>query len=199
MSSTNQIAPASPVASKLGNWFIKWQPKLVTWTKGYATEMLFTALFDWALYAFVVEKCGLVDGFLIMTVATLVYCRFVLWIYDTTKTDWWGFEEIKSAIDGVAGYHGGNVFRRIGVRIYGFMLSHGYFLTALGVALISRGDSVTTVIFVRRQKFGGLGPREWFVFLTVIIVGNAVWAPMIYLGLNVIKLGFEGALTTFGF
>jgi hypothetical protein len=173
-----------------------WARKIATWCTGWGAEGLLTWLFDWALYIFVIGKFGLGTGFLLMTLFTFLYCRLILWVYDTTKTDWWGFEEIKDRVHGALVAER-NLFQRAGARVYGFLFNKGYFLTAAGIALLSRGDSVTTVVFVRKEKFSGLKAREWFVFLAVIILGNAFWAPMIYLGINVFHVAVEALYNHF--
>lgn len=150
-------------------------------TTGFLTWNVIDHAFDYALYPFVIWKLGPWLSGAIMTLLSLVFCLFLLRLYDRLGRDWLGLEFIKN----LRHYDGTSRWRR-------------------GLAwLVSRGDGVAFVIlsvkydpfittaYLRHDAYNGMNKRDWMIFLGSWIVANGLWIAICTGGIEMVRIVWE--------
>ena len=149
---------------------------------GHTANQLMSMAFDWALYPFVIYKCGLVWGGLVMMVLSLIVCLATIWFYDWSKRDWLGIEAIKE----LKGYEG-----TAGVgRITAWFLRKSEPVAFLFLSVMS--DPFITTAYFRREKFNGMILRDWKIFSGSFIIGNGYWILACYMGITLVEWAWQG-------
>lgn len=145
---------------------------------GLTSMRIINALWDYGLYPLVIWRLGFVFGGIVMTACSMALCLLVLYFYDWTKKDWLGIETIKSFRAPSRGSWSGQIASRI--------LEKGN--AAAFVFLSLAFDPFITTAYMRHgsHQFNGLTRRDWIIFLTSGIVGNAYWTLVSYTGVSVI-------------
>lgn len=141
---------------------------------GFCSNTALNFVWDWLLYPFVIFKYGPLWGGLAMSLASFAACIGLLGLYDLLKRDWLGIEAVKTLRDGVA--HG-----RIR-RAIASILRWGDIPAFIALSLYF--DPFITVAYLRRQQFGGMGRREWGIFIASWAVANGVWIVVCFLGVR---------------
>jgi ABC-type transport system involved in multi-copper enzyme maturation permease subunit len=150
---------------------------------GLTTVRIINTLWDYLLYPFVIWQLGLVFGGVVMTIVSMAVCLMMLYLYDYTKKDWLGIETIKS----IRELSGDSWLGRIASRI----LEKGD--PAAFVFLSLTFDPFITTAYMRygRHQYNGLHQRDWMIFFSSGILGNAYWAVVSYTGVSLIEQGWS--------
>lgn len=155
--------------------FIRWQRALEL-TIGYSVNWLTVYAFNYALYPFVIWKCGLTGGGAIMAFLSLLICLLTLWFYDWSKRDWLGIEAVKSLRE----YQGESRFRKWTATI----LQRGDWAALILLSL--KFDPFIATIYLRQSYFDGMSKRDWKNFFLSWIIGNLYWALACFGGVSVL-------------
>jgi len=144
---------------------------------GIAVEEVAVNAFDYALYPFVIWKCGLLRGGAIMALLSLIACCTILFFYERTKKDWFGIELVKELRE----YKGK-------VKIFGivsWILKKGQFASFLFLSL--KFDPFTTVTYMRQgaNEFLVMDCKSWKIFFASWLVGNLSWIAVVFTGISV--------------
>ena len=139
-------------------------------------------LFDYVLYPFVIYKAGLVYGFFIMLLLSFLSCLILLLLYNYLKKDIFGFEFAKHKIDGFIDTNHGNYVKRM---LRGFLKRSKVLL----YIVLSVYDPFIAAVFMRKGDFQSrvISRRDWRNLTLSVIVGNGVWAPMVFAGVSFVE------------
>lgn len=137
-------------------------------------------LFDYLLYPAAMVWFGLIEGGLIMTTLSAVYCYFIILVYRWSGRDWLGIEIVRSIRDGPQ--HASNT-----LRILRAILKSGQ-IPAL-IILSVRYDPFITVTYLRHGTPGwsGLSGQDWMVFWTSLAISNLWWIGALSIVIEVLK------------
>jgi len=156
-------------------------------------------IFNYWIYIPVVALLGAVKGGIIMASLSFLTCYFFILFYDWSQVDWLGIELLKEAnygpdfleqmrkkskIAAVLWWPFHQIFRLV-------RWAHGKGGPAAFFVLSMYTDPFTTTVFLRREKFGGLGKRDWTIFVGSIIFGNFYWTLRTVVIVLIAKLGFK--------
>ena len=143
----------------LGNWMMKWTFELI-------------------LYPFVIYKCGVLWGGLIMIVLSFFICYATILFYDWAKRDWIGIEVLKGIKESKTDSVIGRLISKIVKKSDPVAM----------VFLSIKFDPFITVAYMRHgaHKYNGLSERDWKIFITSLTIGNIYWISAVYLGITVI-------------
>jgi len=133
--------------------------------------------FDYALYPFVIWKLGPWAGGTVMAVLSLLFCLFLLRLYDWLGRDWLGLEFVK----GLRFYEGRSRWRR-GLA---WLVARGDF--AAFIVLSVKYDPFITTTYLRRGAYSGMKRRDWGIFLASWFVANALWIFICYGGIELLR------------
>ncbi len=109
-----------------------------------------------------------------MSLASLIACLGMFWLYDLLKRDWLGIETIRELRDG----NTKGPIRRAITKIMRWGDVPAFFALSLYF------DPFITVTYLRRTRFGGMGRREWVIFLASWALGNGSWILVCFLGIQ---------------
>jgi len=173
------------------------------WARVCSAHVILTII-DWVLdnpiYLWVIAKFGSVNGGLIMTLASMVWCASFIIIYECKKTDWLGVDAVEAVKK-----HGARWIKHleswnIVVRAVVWLPSR-MFLVVLWmiqkndclafIALSIYEDPFKTVAFLRKGRFNGLGFRDLMVFGGSVILSNGYWVVRNTILLEIGKLGWK--------
>ena len=151
-------------------------------------------IFDFILYPFVISLFGILWGGLMMTVLSFVFCYTLVIFYDGTKKDWLGIETLKSIEDFTPRPIPSNGFQRFMIIIINTMGQFSAWLMKksdmfLLIILSIKFDPFITVVHIRHgaHRYNGLSKRDWKIFITSLIIGNAYWSFAIFMGISTIE------------
>lgn len=144
---------------------------------GIATNHIIDIAFNFFLYPFVIYKLGILKGGAVMTALSFLACIASIKFYDWSKRDWLGIEAIKS----LKGYEGSSWFGRLSA----WLLRQSD--AVIFVYLSINRDPFITTAYLRHGKFNGMNRRDWTVFMTSLILGNAYWTFAVYMGISLIE------------
>lgn len=132
--------------------------------------------FDYLLYPFVIWRCGLLTGGVIMAVFSLIACYATLVFYIRTQKDWFGIELAK----GLREYTG----RRTILCGISWILKRSEFACFLFLAV--KSDPFTTVAYMRHgvNEFPKMDSRDWKIFLASWVIGNLSWLMVVFAGVS---------------
>lgn len=140
----------------------------------------FEYAFDYLLYPFAIWKLGPLVGGMAMAMASLVFCFFLLRLYDRLGRDWLGLEFVKN----LRHYEGDSRWR----RWLAWCLHRGD--AAAFLVLSVKYDPFITTAYLRRSAFNGMTVRDWTIFLASWLVSNALWIAVCYGGVSCLRLLF---------
>jgi len=145
---------------------------------GHAANALMVYGFDYLLYPYIVIKCGMVRGGVIMAFLAFVSCWLTMLFYDATKKDWLGIEMLKEAKT----YKGTSKIRRWVANI----INRSEILTIILLSI--QFDAFVATAYMRRGvgKFNGMGKRDWIIFLTSWVISNVYWTVASFFGATMI-------------
>jgi len=169
-----EMSRAIAIPSVVGTSQAKWWMRAAELATGFCSNAALNFVWDWLLYPFVIFKYGLLWGGLAMSLASFAACIGLLGLYDLLNRDWLGIEAIKALRDGVA--HGRTL------RAIASILRWGDIPAFIALSLYF--DPFITVAYLRRQQFGGMGRREWGIFIASWAVANGVWIMACFLGVR---------------
>ncbi|MDD5198313.1 MAG: hypothetical protein PHC88_00790 [Terrimicrobiaceae bacterium] len=143
-----------------------------------ATGFLAWKAFDYALYPFVIWKLGPWASGAIMTLLSLVFCLFLLRLYDRLGRNWLGLEFVKLCGATKAPRAGG-----------------GHWLVSRGdgvafVVLSVKYDPFITTAYLRCDAYTGRNGRDWTIFLASWLAANGLWIAVCYGGVSVLRILF---------
>jgi len=141
---------------------------------GHGVNQVLDILFDYLMYPAVIAWLGLWYGGIIMATVSLVVCLIMLWGYDLSGRDWLGIEVIRSAKN----YDGPHRLR----RATAWLLRRGDVPACLFLSI--RYDPFITILYLRHTSYAGLNRRDWILFMTSWLIGNAYWALVCYAGVE---------------
>jgi len=172
------------------NLFSKFVSKLNThnkraaiWAVVHAFGETTAHIFNYWIYIPVIAFFGLLKGGLTMSLLSFALSYFFVRFYDWSKTDWLGIELLKesnygpdflqrmsnrSKIARVLWWPFHQIFRLV-------RWAYGKGGWAVFFVLSMYTDPFTTTVFLRREKFGGLGRKDWAIFIGSVIFGNFYW------------------------
>ncbi len=160
----------------LGNWAMTWA-------------------FDFVLYPFVIAKYGLILGTPLLTILSFIICYATILFYDYSKKDWLGIETLKSLKEFIPRPLPKNIIGKLIVSIINWIGKYSAWLmkksdVVLMILLSIRFDPFITVVHIRHgaHQFNGLSKRDWKVFMTSLIIGNAYWALAVYMGISIVEI-----------
>lgn len=55
-------------------------------------------------------------------------------------------------------------------------------------------DAFTRTIYLRHGKYNGMTKRDWAIFMTSLILGNAYWTLACYMGLTLFEWGWKAVV-----
>lgn len=143
---------------------------------GVVFEGIAVNAFDYALYPFVIWKCGLLKGGAIMALLSLAICYATLIIYNAARKDWFGIELAKELRE----YAG----KRKVFRAMSWILNRGQLASFLFLSL--KFDPFTTVAYMRQgaNKFPAMDCTSWKIFFASWLVGNLSWIVVVFVGVS---------------
>jgi len=147
---------------------------------GVAYNLGASYVFFYVVYPFAIWKLGILRGGIVMTSISVVLCYTFIYLYDWSGRDWFGIEALKARIRGLKGR------TRIGRFLSEAIKRSG----PLALVLLSiKFDPFVTTVYLRQdgRKFGGLGRREWLIFLSSAAIGNGYWLFVMFMGGSLFK------------
>jgi hypothetical protein len=141
---------------------------------GHGVNQVLDVLFDYLMYPAVIAWLGLWRGGIIMALVSLVVCLIMLWGYDLSHRDWLGIEVLRSAKI----YDGSNRWR----RLISWILRRGDIVACLFLSV--RYDPFITILYLRHESYAGMNRRDWMIFTSSWLIGNAYWALVCYTGVE---------------
>ncbi len=132
--------------------------------------------FDYLLYPFVIYHLGLKWGFVVMLILSFVTNYLLIFLYDKTKIDIFGFEKLKDLKDKT---------NKEKTSLLAKLVSMGYVVTF--IALSFYDPFFATLWFRKSTKFDGMTKRDWRILTLSTIIGNLLWAPTVFGALKLIK------------
>lgn len=144
---------------------------------GIAFEEVVANFFDYALYPFVIWKCGLLKGGAIMALLSLAVCYVMLVLYNFIKKDWFGIELAKELRE----YQGqSRVF-----KVMSWALRRGQLVAFLFLSL--KFDPFTTTAYLRpgANKFLEMDRKSWQIFFASWLVANLSWIIVVFTGVSI--------------
>ena len=155
------------------------------WAGAHTTLYLWDKFFDFVLYPLAIVELGLIWGTAVMMAASLVICIILLKLYDnlgaTRFRDLLGFESIKEATAAVRQSRLGQWGAGAGGSAASFTGKIGLFLY-----LSIWFDPMTCTIFMRPADQYHMTARYWAIFVLSVFISNAIWALLVYAGVETV-------------
>lgn len=167
---------------------------------GQTFNAIFDHIFNYWIYIPVVAYYGPWQAFLILTAADIFLSLLFIRFYDWAKKDWLGLETAKEIRDfGPKWIRNLSARSRIGRMLYWpFSRITLFVLWAMKkgdvfafFALSVFFDPFITTVYLRRKSYGGMGRREWFIFLSSAVVSNGWWTIRTFGIVIIAKIGIE--------
>lgn len=167
------------------------------WVVAHTSLWLFDRFFEFVLYPVAIIELGLLLGTATMMVLSFFICLLLIWIYDTVSLRWvrdvLGFETLKEvgreARERAGRWLGSRNPGDRGLRTYRLFL-----FTYLSVVF----DPMTCLVLLRPAGLHRMGAAEWRVFLGSVLVSNAVWGVIVWLGVEAVMEVFPALAERFG-
>jgi len=149
------------------------------WAIGILANKSMVYVFDYFLYPFVIWKCGIIKGCVIMTLLSFLICWATFIFYDWAKKDWIGIETMKELKE----YEGSKLFP----RLLSWVIKKGEPVTALVLSIYF--DPFVTTAYMRRgaHAYNGLNKRDWGIFIFSLLFGNLYWTLIAYTGVTFLE------------
>lgn len=138
--------------------------------------------FDYVLYPYVIWKCGVLKGSVVMTFLSFLICYATILFYDWSKQDWLGVESLKAIKEEGGGREG-----RL-AKTMSWLMRKGEWMTFIALSIWK--DPFITVAYMRKgaHQYNGLSKRDWNIFLWSVVLSNAWWTLVAFGGVSVVKL-----------
>lgn len=164
---------------------VSWRRRFSELTVGHlVNKFVFDWPFNYVLYPWVIYKFGILDGGGIMACLSLLLCLCTIWFYDWSKRDWLGIEMVKD----LKGYAGDNRFGKIA----SWFLRRGD-LPAFFYLTIQH-DPFITMVYLRREAFGGMSRRDWTIFMASLLIGNGYWTLACWMGVSLVEWAWKAVV-----
>ncbi len=137
--------------------------------------------FDYILYPFVIWKWGLVQGGIAMSALSLLFCLLSLRLYDHFARDCLGLELAKN----LQFYNGKSRWRLWLAKL----LRRSNAIAFIVISI--KYDPFVTTVYLRKGAFNGMIRRDWYIFLSSWIVGNAAWTLVCFGGTSLLESIWE--------
>lgn len=170
---------------------IKGKERIALWATGILANKAIVYLFDYLLYPFVIWKCGIFKGGVIMAFVSFLVCWATLLFYDWSKKDWIGIETIKELKE----YEGGKIMG----RLFSWFIKKSDPVAILVLSIYF--DPFVTTAYMRRgaHKYNGLEKRDWAIFIFSVLFGNFYWTLVAFTGVTLLEWVGRNAFGWFSF
>jgi hypothetical protein len=150
---------------------------------GLSSNRLLGWLTDYLLYPFIIYEFGVIKGGFINTFFSFVACFFLIILYDWLKRDYLLIETVKKLRD----YNG---TQKTG-RILSWILRQGKPVIFLFLSI--KEDPFITTVYMREKanQYAGLTKRDWGIFLSSVIISNAYWIFVCYMGISLVEWAWK--------
>ena len=162
---------------------LNYKGRVAELTIGLTANKFIVWAFDFFLYPFVIYRFGILKGGIAMTVLSFIACILTMKFYDWSKRDWLGIEAIK----GLKEYNG--ELRAGRILSWVLMRSDPVALMLLSIYF----DPFITTAYMRHgaNQFNGMNTRDWKIFISSLILGNAYWTLACYMGITLVEWGWR--------
>lgn len=170
---------------------------------GQTFNATFDHIFNYWIYIPVIAILGPIKGGLILLVTDIILSFIFLSFYDWSKQDWLGIETIKELRD-----LGPQWIKKFGFKSKIGKLIFWPFskLSLIALWVLKKGDVAAffilsvffdpfiTTVYLRKNSFGKMGIKEWFIFFFSAIISNGWWTirslGLIYLATRMLNIIF---------
>lgn len=150
---------------------------------GLSANSLLSVSFDWFLYPAVIYWLGIFKGGVVMTLLSLLACLAMMKFYDWSKRDWLGIEAIKGLRE-----YGGN--KRAG-KLMAWALTKGDLVVFLILSINLDPFITTTYMRHGRNKYNGMGKRDWTIFIGSLLISNVYWTLACFMGITLVEWSWK--------
>lgn len=166
------------MALKSANQPIRWLQRIGILVLGLTANHSIVYWWDFTVYPSLINKYGLVHGWLYAAGGSVVLCLGTLWFYNLTKQDWLLIETFKRVRDGEAVWRIGKFFQDLANR--------GDSLTFLFLSLWK--DSFITTVYMRRGAENyAMTARDWKIFWASTLVSEVWWGLLVFGAIEAFK------------
>lgn len=151
------------------------------------TYEIFNYTFNYPLYIWAMGSLGLVRGWSVMALISLVVCVGFFWRYDRDGVDWLFANAAREWEEGTEESSGW--FRKMLVRISRSRDGYTGILTFV-IASINL-DPVIVAVHYRKVHFQGIGLRDWSILFASVAIANLWWGARIGLFVEILKLAIR--------
>lgn len=170
---------AASMWRKISQNAFKQKERVGIWAIGLLANKSIVYVFDYLLYPFVIWKCGIVKGGVVMTLLSFLICWVTFIFYDWAKRDWIGIETMKELKE----YEGS----KLSGRLLSWVMKKGEPVTVLLLSVYF--DPFITTAYMRRgaHVYNGLRKRDWEIFVFSLLFGNLYWTLIAYMGVTFLE------------
>jgi len=171
------------LTGKFSEWLVKFlvkeKKRLGILGVGYFVNESIDFVFNYILYPFVIWKMGILGGGAVMTILSFLICYLIMIFYDWAKKDWLGIETIK----GLKEYNGKSIVGKFTSWI--MKKSDPILLIFLSIQF----DPFITTAYMRHgaHQYSGMSKRDWKIFMSSLVIGNAYWTVVAFAGVSIIE------------
>lgn len=164
---------------RVGRFLLKEKKRLGIWGVGHTVNWTIDFFFNFVLYPFVIWKLGVLGGGIVMIFLSFLICYAIIIFYDWAKKDWLGIETIKE----VKEYNGKSLIGKFTSWI--MKKSDPILLLFLSIQF----DPFITTAYMRRgaHQYSGMSKRDWKIFMSSLVIGNAYWTIVAFAGVTIIE------------
>ncbi|HRY82872.1 MAG TPA: MFS transporter [Candidatus Moranbacteria bacterium] len=167
------------LSERLMKFLIREKKRLGILGVGYLVNESIDFVFNYIIYPFAIWKLGILGGGAVMTIASFLVCYAIMIFYDWAKKDWLGIETLKQLKE----YNGKSLIGKFTSWI--MQKSDPVLLLFLSIQF----DPFITTAYMRSgaHKYSGMSKRDWIIFMSSLIIGNAYWTIVAFAGVSVIE------------
>lgn len=160
------------------------QTLISKWITGVSTYSLFSWLFDYPVYTFIIWIFGPICGGLIMIALSFLVDFYAIRFYDWSKNDWLALEYFKSLRD----YNGANKYK----KFTGYLLSKTSLWVQIVILSLKFNPFIVTLLLRDgAHQYNGLSRRDWRIFWGSFLITQAYWIAVIATGIELAEIGIE--------
>jgi len=164
-------------------WLKKSQERILAIGWRLIAYETFNYLFNYPLYMWAMGSLGLVQGWLIMTLLSLVSCAYLFWRYDHKGVDWLFANAAREWEQGTTDSSGW--VRKMMVRIS--KSRNGLSGIPTFVVASINLDPLIVAVHYRESHFNGIGSRDWSLLVASVAIANLWWGARIGLFVEILK------------
>jgi len=160
--------------------------------------------FDNWIYPAVLIWLGVINGCVVMTMASMVLCAGFLAVYERMKIDWLGVNALE-----VVKEHGQSWVRRLDaanilIRVFAWIPTRIFLVVLWAVkkndllaflAFSLYEDAFKTTAFLRKGKFGRFGRKDVGIFFASLVISNLYWTVRWTVIIGIIKRIYHWVMT----